>query len=680
MPASQAMNPPATRSWLRPGLCGRPFVYPVCTLALLVLNWVMGKDLPWDALHYHLYAGFSAVHERLNQDFFAAGPQAYFNPDIYLPFYWLVRAGLPDLAIASLLCAYQSSVLWLTYELALQVRPSGTDNPAIWVAPLAALLALLNPVLLQETGSSFADLNTTPIVLLGWVFLVKSFREAGWSRSAVAGILLGAACAFKLTNLSFVFAAIGPWLLLARSRANGPKLLALPLGLICGFVLVGGPWAWRLWQEFGNPLFPLFNSWFRSPDFTTEPLRHFRFIPDSLLDALVRPFAIAKPAAMIHVESIAPDLRYAVLVVLGLLFLAIHGLGRTKRWGTLADGSTRPPGIETGALALGLLLAWVFWLVSSANGRYFLPMSSVAAVLIAVLLEVLLGARRKLLTYATGLIVLLQLAGVGLGAELRANPVDWGTGWIDLSGARRLTGETNLYLTVGVQSNSFLAPFLTADSGMMNISGGYALGPEAPGGSKALALIARNWPRVRVVVEDEQAGRNPNETLARLVDGPLERFSLRADPRDCEVVAIPNTGFHLRLSEPVPGAHDATRYTSYLLNCGVQKIAAESDESRARHADIDLVFDRIEDACPKLFAPRRLVTEHAGSHWQRFYVNTDLKMWINQGLVAFFEPTRGDDPIYLGSEADWLRGPLRVDCGRKDGHYFARILPTASSP
>jgi len=56
------------------------------------------------------------------------------------------------------------------------------------------------------------------------------------------------------------------------------------------------------------------NNVFRSPEFTTEPLRHFRFILASLAEALWRPFGMLDPVPMVHEELSAPDPRYAVLL------------------------------------------------------------------------------------------------------------------------------------------------------------------------------------------------------------------------------------------------------------------------------------------------------------------------------------------------------------------------------
>src|ERR1700679_3668397 len=98
-------------------------VYIACTVLALVINYLLGKDMAWDTLNYHLYAGFSAVNDRLAQDYFAAGPASYFNPYVYAPFYYLVSTNLSSLEISSILAAAHSVILWLTYELAAAVCP-----------------------------------------------------------------------------------------------------------------------------------------------------------------------------------------------------------------------------------------------------------------------------------------------------------------------------------------------------------------------------------------------------------------------------------------------------------------------------------------------------------------------------------------------------------------------------
>jgi len=112
----------------------RLYVYAACTVLAVVLNYVFGKEMAWDQLHYHLYSGFSALNDRFEQDYFAAGPQSYFNPYAYVPFYLLVKLGLPGLAVGTVLAMIHSMVLWLTYELACRVCPSETVRSASFLA------------------------------------------------------------------------------------------------------------------------------------------------------------------------------------------------------------------------------------------------------------------------------------------------------------------------------------------------------------------------------------------------------------------------------------------------------------------------------------------------------------------------------------------------------------------
>src|ERR1700679_1093340 len=127
-------------------------VYIACTVLALVINYLLGKDMAWDTLNYHLYAGFSAVNDRLAQDYFAAGPASYLNPYVYAPFYYLVSTHLSSLEISSILAAAHSVILWLTYELAVSLCPSDDRRERLIFGLCGVAFALVNPILLQEIG------------------------------------------------------------------------------------------------------------------------------------------------------------------------------------------------------------------------------------------------------------------------------------------------------------------------------------------------------------------------------------------------------------------------------------------------------------------------------------------------------------------------------------------------
>ena len=397
----------------------RFIVYSCCTLVALLTSYHLGKDMAWDTLDYHFYAGFSALHDRFGQDYFPAGPQGYLNPYVFVPFYVLARSGLTALQVALILAAVQSVILWLVYELALAVAPPATPTGRLALGICAVTLAYANPVLIIQFGSSFADVLTAEIVLAGWLSLVAAIRTPNAMRVACAALLLGCASALKLSNaLPAVSAGVMVLFIPGRWRSRFRYAALFVVAGIAGFAVVAAPWSIRLEEHFGNPFFPLLNGIFRSPQFTTARLIDYRFIPPSLGAALWRPFAMVIPRALIHTEYAAPDLRYVLLLAVAFCSLLAWGW---KRWcgraaspnEAVRDGS----GLALAALGSGFLVDWILWLPESGNSRYFIPMGCVAAVIAVVLLFRLCTEWPKLRNYLLVAIFLVQFYQVHAGAE-----------------------------------------------------------------------------------------------------------------------------------------------------------------------------------------------------------------------------------------------------------------------
>src|ERR1700677_4412823 len=200
-PAASLRSAPTAAALLHRVVTSPRFlVYVLCTLLALLIAYWQGKEMLWDTLDYHLYAGFSAIHDRFDVDYFAAAPQSYLNPYAYVPFYLLATSGLTALAAAAILAVLQSAILWLSYELAVAVAPPDHRGVRIAIGAAAALLALANPVLIQQLGSSFADITTGELALAGWLVMIGTIGAPSSWRVAGAGLLLGAASALKLTN------------------------------------------------------------------------------------------------------------------------------------------------------------------------------------------------------------------------------------------------------------------------------------------------------------------------------------------------------------------------------------------------------------------------------------------------------------------------------------------------
>ena len=663
----------------------RFLVYVACTLLALVIGHRLGKDMEWDTLDYHLYAGFSAIHHRFGLDYFAGGPQSYLNPYAYAPFYLLVTSGLSASEVAAILAVLQSGLLWLTYELAIAIGPPDRTARRIALAAAAALLALANPVLLEQLGSSYADITTAELVLAGALLLVGALRTPGAWRMAGAGLLLGAASALKLSNsLDAVSLAIVPLFLpVAWPKRLGSALLyGLSVGL--SFALVSLPWSLQLQRHFGNPFFPLFNGIFRSPEYSTAPILDYRFIPTSVVAALWRPFAMMEPVRMVHVERAAPDLRYAFLILLAVLLVPARWLSRSRGGRTRAAETTGSAGSRALlALSCAFLVDWVMWLAASGNSRYFIPMSCVAAVLVMALTRRLLAAWPRVLACAVAAILLAQCYQLRGGTAFRP-PYPWeGRQWFDVSVPRSLASQPALYFSDGVQSSSFVVPYLPAGSGFINLEGDYVLGPDGANGAHIRQLIAQFSPHLRVLVVDSRVDAARDEDVPHLadVDDAVEPFGLRVDSGSCSrIVARGAPALEVvTVGGALPRLPQSAWYTDYLVTCQLVPDTAPRQALALSERTADLVLDRLEDSCPSLFQPQRPVTYFIGSDsdsrfWVRRYTNTDVMAWVHHGRVGFEKVFGQGRPQDVGSERAWQTSSFQVVCGRRNDDDFLRIL------
>ena len=660
----------------------RWYVFGACTVLAVALNYVFGKEMASDLLQYHFYSGFSALNDRFEQDYFAAGLQSYFNPYAYVPFYVLVKSGLPALAVGSALAVIHSAVLWLTYELACRVCPSEDRKERFLFGLCATVLAFMNPILLQQIGASFADITTTGLVLGGWLLLVQAVRYPRTMPVVVGAILLGIATALKPTNgihalAGLILVAFVPLPFLGRLRS----LFYFGAALGASFVVTAAPWSYRLVGMFGNPVFPLLNNVFKSPGIATASAKAYRFIPDSLTDALLRPFAMSGTGSMIHEELSSPDIRYVLLLLVFLIFVIARIWQSVRRASIPAPAPPSESATRAlAALGCGFTADWIVWLSGSGNSRYFIPMACIAAVLAVALLFRLLANH----TLGRNGILLALFVAQGtqlmLGTDYRWNQAAWGGRWFDVEVPEKLANQPNLYLSIGMQSNSYIVPYLAKGSGVVNFAGGIALEPDSAIASRVRAMIARSTPHLRVLVSgnriyQDSALRAPRQSD---VDDTLREYGLRVDMSDCETITV--RGLRPTVWRPLgsslPGAPvfpGKVRYVSHLASCHLVADTGDRSQEMAARRAVDVVLNRLEDACPTLFQPPRPQTEHVNHVWLRTYGATDLTAWVGNGEVKFIDAMRNPHEIFVGREEAWAKGPLPIECGRRDGIYFARL-------
>lgn len=368
------------------------FTLALATLLTLLTALVNGQDRNWDLRNYHLYTGSALLQGRLDQDIAAAQLQTWHNPAADLPFVWMVHAGWPGWLIACWLCL--PSLLALFFALRILDR-CWPQAPSRWRLALTAVLALTGAAVGPSVGSTFNDaiIAAGATGALWWVLRMRADANL-WKTWLPAGLILGLATGLKLTGIIYCVALAAVALLAGPWRRAPLRALALALGGVLGGVLTAGPWAWVLWQTFGNPLFPYFNQVFQSPYAQAVAYNDARFIPHGL-DAWLTVFHFTKRGFLFSEARLA-DPR----ILLGLLSLGLSVFLQRRR---------QQPWRDVGLLLLFCVVTLAMWTRLYGIYRYLIAIELLCAVALAGAASAYLPKRWPRFVLVVGLALVIGL-------------------------------------------------------------------------------------------------------------------------------------------------------------------------------------------------------------------------------------------------------------------------------
>jgi hypothetical protein len=594
----------------------RALVFGVPAAVCAIWTVFAGKDVNWDLLNYHYYAPFELLTGRLGQDFFAASAQSYLNPVGYLPFYLMVSSGWHSVLVSIVLAVVHSLCISLLFLLSWRLFEHLPRNERTWFALLATGLGCATAVYWETVGTSFLDPLLVPPMLAGLLLLLGNDRHA-LRRALLAGLMFGLSAALKYSNAIFALAALP--LAAAMPGVRGAGRWRTGLGYAASGALavamLAGPWLVMLARDFGNPVFPLFNAWFRSPYAPPVNLVSDRFTLDGVKAAVEFPFRMIALDRSLYSENFAPDLRFAVLLLLFVGLAAAKAMGRMSPRGALRANDWRVLGFFAAALVL--------WLLTSANGRYGLIVLLLVGACLARIGE-------RLMPLPAARIVLAVLLALQIGITVFASPArwfiaePWSKRWLPYDVPARALRDPALYLTIKVLPMAVIAPFVNPGSSFVNLRGQHSIPLDSP---RLAALLKRYHGRVRTLGRDlALVGGRPTETVLRTYDQTLVRIGFRVDPTDCFTIAWrPHSDDGLSraanwVARPLPPDEPLSA-----VSCALRPAArdpAEADEERR----VSVLFDRIERDCPRVFRHQTAVTEPFLNGWSRNYNGLDARL------------------------------------------------------
>ena len=374
-------------------------------LAGAIYTWFAGEDVNWDWQNYHDYNVWALVTGRYGIDALPAGFQTYFNPTVYFPVYYL-RHLLPLPYGLMILGAVHGLNLLLIYFLVRVLLKEAATASAIGAS---ILIAAVGPMTLSEVGTSFSDILTALPILAG-CFLILS-AEGRHGRYILAGVLIGAAVGLKLTNVVYALGAAAAVLVASRPLK---ATFCLGVGGAAGALATGGAWGLMLWREMGNPIFPLFNAVFQSPELVPMNIMDWQFLPRGMLDALAYPFywLVGDNRSS---EYPFRDARFAVASVLIVL-----GIGRGLV--TRTDIFTR----RDTQFLLFFAVSYATWLAVFSIQRYAIVLELLCAPLIVLLIHRSIAATPGSASIGTSPVrANAVMLAVALAVALWSQPGDW---------------------------------------------------------------------------------------------------------------------------------------------------------------------------------------------------------------------------------------------------------------
>ena len=382
-----------------------------------------------------------------------------------------------------------------------------------------------------------------------------------------------------------------------------------------------------------------------------------RFLPDTWLDALMRPLAMGAPNAWVYVEIIAPDLRFIFLIILVLAtgFIAVRRRRRRQHAATWF----------LAAFAAG---AFLTWLVTTGNGRYFIPVLLLSGVRCVAFVKAMPLTRSFRLTLV---LIMVGLQGFAVAANHPWRP--W-SGWammewvdapyFDLSLGAEESTQSATYVTLSVISYALIAPQFPPDSRWVNLSAliGAAHVPDIRRAEAIFQEAALLRLLVPSIPSETEAEGTPSLGAVRAINQLLGQFRLGLkDGKSCRLLPSRTVA-----AAAAPTSGSAPPKLGFWV-CPLSFPVAVLSPSAKVTNRVDQVFEVVERLCPRFFPPGLTVITPIAEGAMRHYQSADMKVYAFDDGSVYYKYYRSLNPEFLGKIDDVLQSGYKLDCSRIRG-------------
>ena len=385
-----------------------------------------------------------------------------------------------------------------------------------------------------------------------------------------------------------------------------------------------------------------------------------RFVPDTLRDALWRPVAMAAPDAGTYIEFMAPDLRFAMLLLL-MAATAIFALMRRR------PAAGRSP---AWLLIAFTWIAFVPWLATTGNGRYFIAVLLLTGPMCVALIH------RMPMTAGFRLAAAAILIGVQGFAVFINNPwgrwplAPWSEPYFDLPLTDQERSRPAAYITVTGISYSLIAPLFHPGSRWMNVAS-LPIDPEQSMDARRaqaflqavthdklpLKVIA---PSVPIYMQDDG---QPSEPMRNEINRLLSGHGVALAGGEACAFVPSRTMAALTLGDLDDTKRAKIGKFGFWI-CNLQYPVARKAPPLPTPEDARsaLVFDKLERTCPRIFPPGSGTVVHMAGGTSRSYASADIKAYVLDNGDVLYKYWRGLNPGRIASVEQVLAEGFQMEC------------------
>ncbi len=449
-------------------------LFILCSLFGGLLSIVFQQDTNWDLRNYHFYNPYAFFNNRLLFDFAPAMIQSYNNPAIDFLNYWMIQNCKP-IYVGFILGCIQGVNIFIFYLIAEKVVLSVTIAFENWIVLFACVMGFYGVANIAEIGTTFGDNIVSVFVLAGLYFLINQLlerynqKEVKVSRNVLlmSGLVMGFGVGLKLTIAIYPIALV---LSLAWIAKNFKEYIQISftysVSVFVGFMASIGYWMYTLWINFGNPLYPYFNKYFKSPYCNYNNFTDKRFLPKDIFQTLFYPYYfIKKQNYTSELLFKDPHLAICYTALICLLLFVFYKLFSKKKSELFSS-----PNYKIYLFFISFyVISYILWQKTFSIYRYIVVLEILSPIFVLVILD-LLSFQKKVKGVLFVVICIITVCNI--------ERMDWGRlPWSDSYFGVELPKVANLekanIVLAGGEPIAYIVPFFPKTTRFLRIHGNF---------------------------------------------------------------------------------------------------------------------------------------------------------------------------------------------------------------